>query len=513
MARTTSTGSLIALALDKASGAPLYRQLVEGLRAAIQSGRMMPGARLPSTRAFADEFGVSRNTVLQVFETLTAEGYLVSRVGAGTFVTDILPESLTAAPAEPAPAKGKSGGGYPFRSLSRRGKHLVQSATGEFSERPTPFMPDLPDLREFPIRTWLRLLNETSGRLTGEILADATNAGYEPLRRAIAQHVASARGVICDASQVIVTTGSQQSLDLVCRLLLDSGDPVWIEEPGYTGARAVIAANGGVVHPVPVDAEGMRVEEAIATRPVPRLVFVCPSRNYPLGATLSRARRELLIELARSAGTWLLEDDYDAEFRYAGAPVPAIQGLDAGQRTVYMGTFSKVLLPSFRLGFVIVPKDLADAFARARAVVDRHASLIEQMVLSEFMHRGFLAAHIRKMRGLYHTRQTQTIAGLAGIFGPDLALSATDTGTHVVLPLADDADDRLIARQAAEAGVMLRPLSPYHAGRERRKGLIVGFSAFTSPEIEQGLARLAGLAPRIAPLLALANRPVTAAAP
>lgn len=512
MARTTSTGSLIALAIDKASGAPLYRQIVEGLRAAIQSGRMTPGTRLPSTRAFADEFGVSRNTVLQVFETLTAEGYLVSRVGAGTYVTDILPESLTAAPAEPAPARGKSGG-YPFRSLSRRGKHLVQSATGEFSERPTPFMPDLPDLREFPIRTWLRLLNETSGRLTGEILADATNAGYEPLRRAIAQHVGSARGVICEASQVIVTTGSQQSIDLVCRLLLDSGDPVWTEEPGYTGTRAVIAANGGVVHPIPVDAEGMRVEEAIATRPVPRLVFVAPSRNYPLGATLSRARREMLVELARTSGCWLLEDDYDAEFRYAGAPIPAIQGLDPAERTVYMGTFSKVLLPSFRLGFVIVPKDMADAFARARAVVDRHAPLIEQMVLSEFMHRGFLAAHIRKMRSLYHARQTQTIAGLGQIFGPELGFAATDTGTHVVLPLDDGADDRTLARAAAEAGVMLRPLSPYHAGRTRQKGLIIGFSAFTPTEIDQGLTRLAAFAPRIAPFLVPAETAAAPAAP
>lgn len=507
MSKTASTGSLIAIPIDKAADAPLYRQIVDGLRGAIQLGRMPPGSKLPSTRALADEFGISRNTVLQVFDMLTGEGYLTSRVGAGTFVAEILPESLTIVSREPAADRGRCS--YPFRSLSQRGKHLVVSATGEFSERPTPFTPDLPDLREFPIRTWLRLLNETSGRLTGEILADASNAGYAPLRRAIAQHVGSARGVLCDHTQVIITTGSQQSLDLVCRLLLDPGDPVWLEEPGYVGARAVITANGGIIHPVAVDGDGMCVESASATRTLPRLIFTSPSRHYPLGATMSLDRRKALVAFARTGGSWIVEDDYDSEFRYSGNPLPAIQGLDPRGRTVYMGTFSKVLLPSFRLGYVIVPRDLADAFATARAIVDRHASLIEQMVLSEFMHRGLFAAHIRRIRSLYQGRQARLLAGLNGLFGDSVPIAAIETGTHIVLPLADTADDRKLARQlVTEAGVVVRPLSPYYAGHTRRQGLILGFAAFTEAEIDTGIAKLSRMAGEIGTRLSARGKDV-----
>jgi GntR family transcriptional regulator/MocR family aminotransferase len=240
LARTAITGSLIAIELDENSQESIHQQIQSKLRAAIVSGRLPAGIRLPSTRIFAGEIGVSRNTVLQVFEALTEEGLLISRLGAGTFVAELTDGSTGLFANE---HRKPEYGGYPFRSLSRRGKSLVASATGEFSERPTPFMPDLPDLREFPIRTWLRLLNETSGRLTGEILADTSNAGYEPLRRAIAQHLNASKGMNCDYTQVIITTGSQQSLDLVCRMLLDVGDPVWLEEPGYIGARSVFAAN------------------------------------------------------------------------------------------------------------------------------------------------------------------------------------------------------------------------------------------------------------------------------
>lgn len=508
MSRTSITSALISLEIDKSGSTPIHRQIADRLREAIGAGRIPPGIRLPSTRVFAEELGVSRNTVLQVFEALSQEGVLQSRVGAGTFVAIGCGIDGTVVPIEAAPdASGRVAGGYPFRSLSRRGRNLVHSSTGEFSERPTTFMPDLPDLREFPIRTWLRLLNETSGRLTGEILADSSSAGYEPLRRAIAQYLATSRGMTCDYSQVIITTGSQQSLDLVCRLLLDPGDLVWLEEPGYVGARAVIAANGAVCRAVPVDDDGIRIDEAIARLPVPRLIFTSPSRHYPLGSTLSMERREAMVGVARNGGSWIVEDDYDHEFRYTGNGLPSLFALDGERRTIHMGTFSKILLPSFRLGYVVVPADFTDAFSRARAVVDRHASLIEQMVLSEFMHRGLLAAHIRRMRGLYRGRQTQLLEGLRGIFGSDVTFGATDTGTHVLLPFVEGADDRRAARQLALAGVVVRPLSPYYAGQRRRQGLLFGFSAFTTSEIAEGLVRLARLAPEIRPDVQRAGAP------
>jgi GntR family transcriptional regulator/MocR family aminotransferase len=495
LARTAITGSLIAIELDELSQESIHQQIEGKLRAAIVSGRLPAGTRLPSTRIFASEIGVSRNTVLQVFETLTEEGLLTSRLGAGTFVAELTDDGPTGLFANEH--RKPEYGGYPFRSLSRRGKSLVASATGEFSERPTPFMPDLPDLREFPIRTWLRLLNETSGRLTGEILADTSNAGYEPLRRAIAQHLNASKGMNCDYTQVIITTGSQQSLDLVCRMLLDVGDPVWLEEPGYIGARSVFAANGATLYPVRVDAEGIDVSAVINMHPAPRVIFTSSSRHYPLGATLSMVRRESMINFARKCGCWIVEDGYDHEFRYSGGTPPSVYGLDAGARTIHLGTFSKVLLPSFRLGYVVVPSDLSESFAKARAVVDRHASLIEQMVLSEFMHRGLLVAHIRRMRNLYRARQIQLVEGLKGIFGENLTVTATETGMHVVLHLTAGADDEALSKIVIESGVVTRPLSPYYAGKEPQQGLLLGFSAFNSAEISQGLFRLARHKPAI----------------
>src|SRR5882757_6027263 len=500
MSKTTVTGSLIDLQIDPNSALPKYQQIAGHLRGAIEAGRIPAGIKLPSTRIFAEELGVSRNVILQAFDRLIDEGLLSSRIGDGTYVLALAlgkpdlaaPESKTLTASEH----------YPFRSLSRRGKSLVASATDAFPERPTAFMPDLPDLREFPIKTWLRLLNETSGRLRGEILADTSNAGYEPLRRAIARHLNIFRGMTCTSEQIIITTGSQQSLDLVSRMLFDPGDPIWLEEPGYVGARSIFSANGASLCPIAVDEQGLCIEEALAKHPSPRLIFTSSSRHYPLGATLSLQRRSALIELASRCGAWIVEDDYDNEFRYVGHTPTSIHGLDAGQRTIHLGTFSKILLPSFRLGYVVVPPDLAEPFAKARAVVDRHASLIEQMVLSEFMHRGLFVAHIRRMRSLYRARQVRLIGGLKDIFDNGLRLSSTDTGMHVIIPLDQAADDQEIARKAMDYGVVLRPLSPYYAGRTKRQGLLLGFSAYNVDEIEQGLARLSKLRTTINPVLA-----------
>ncbi len=499
MPKTAITGSLVSVELDKSCDIPIYRQIIDRMKDAIRSGRLAAGTKLPSTRVFAKELGVSRNTVLQVFETLIEEGLLSGRVGAGTFVSS-LREGQAFAAASPQAENTAKAGVHPFRSLSRRGKSLVVSATDEFSERPTPFMPDLPDLREFPIRTWLRLLNETSGRLTGQILAESSNAGYEPLRRAIAQHLSASRGMMCDYRQVIITTGSQQGLDLVCRMLLDAGDPVWLEEPGYVGARSVIRANGGSICPVPVDDDGARIDEAMRIHPVPRLIFTSPSRHYPLGGLLSQERREMLLGIAARCGSWIVEDDYDHEFTYTSNGLRSLFAMDGDQRTIHMGTFSKTLLPSFRLGYIVVPPDLSEHFAKARAVVDRHASLIEQMVLSEFMHRGLFVSHIRRMRNLYQERRAQLITGLEAIFGENCCMASSDSGTHIILPLARGADDCLIARRAAEKGLVLRPLSPYYMTADRQEGLLVGFSAFNSIEIDRGLELFSSIRQKIGPL-------------
>jgi GntR family transcriptional regulator/MocR family aminotransferase len=498
MPKTAVTGTIINLDIDKASPTPIYQQIIDRLREAVSQGRVTPGSKLPSTRIFAEELGVSRNTVLQVFDTLINEGLLTSRVGDGTYVaSEVQDGGNTQSTSPPATTELQ----YPFRSISRRGRNLVASASDAFSESPTPFMPDLPDLREFPIRTWLRLMNETSGRLRGEILAETTNAGYEPLRRAIAQYLNASRGMSCDFSQVIITTGTQQSLDLVSRMLLDPGDPVWLEEPGYVGARAAFSANGAALYPAAVDAQGICIDAAIRTLPSPRVIFASSSRQYPLGATLSLERRKELVDFVAQSGSWIVEDDYDHEFRYSGSAIPSIHGLDHGNRTIHLGTFSKILLPSLRLGYIVVPPDLASAFAKARTLVDRHASLIEQMVLSEFLNRGLLVSHVRRMRTLYRNRQKQLADGLCDLFDRTIPFEALETGMHLVLPLTIQADDQALSNLCASQKLILRPLSPYYLGRQRRKGLLFGFSAFNESEIIQGLQRLAGFRDELAPLI------------
>jgi GntR family transcriptional regulator/MocR family aminotransferase len=375
----------------------------------------------------------------------------------------------------------------PFRSLSRRGKNLVASATGAFAEKPTPFMPDQPDLREFPIKTWMRILNETSGRLTGQILAETSSAGYEPLRHAIAQHLNAARGMNCNASQVIITTGTQQGLDLVCRMLLDPGDPVWLEDPGYIGAHSAIRANGGHLYPVPVDEDGIDISHVLNRHPSPRKIFCSPSCHYPWGAPMPFERRKELITVADRCGAWIVEDDYDNEFNYDGEQSPSLFALNPGNRTIYMGTFSKILLPSFRLGYIVVPEDFAHPFARARGVIDRHSSLIEQMVLSEMMHRSLLVSHIRKMKKLYRYRRDLLRDGLSEILGGEVWGKSGTSGTNLLILLKEGSDDIKIAQELGRKNLMLRPLSPYFVSKDRHPGLILGFSAFRDAEIDNGL--------------------------
>lgn len=492
MAKSGSKGSFATIDLDRAGAVPIYQQIVMQLRGAIAAGQLEPGMRLASTRTLAAEWGVSRNTVLQVFETLSGEGYLESRVGDGTYISGQVPEESAVIPETPDDGFDERNGraGYPFRRLSRRGLALMEQCPPGLTERPEPFMPDVPDLRAFPIKTWLRLMNEVSGRLTGNTLIQVSNAGYEPLRQAIAHHVRTARGLDCTAAQVIVTSGSQQSLDLVTRILLDRGDPVWMEEPGYVGMRASLLANGCHVLPAPIDSEGLDLEQARVRFATPRMVCVSPAREYPLGTTLSPARRSALIDFSYRTGAWIVEDDYDAENQYQGQPLPALQSLDTAQRVIYMGTFSKTLLPSFRLGFLVVPPDIAEDFAKARAVIDRHAPIMEQMVLAEFMHRGLYAAHLRRMRALYRERQEAMLSVLHDHVGYQPPAYECQGGMHFVVPFRDAVSDEEVVRTLWSRQVIARPLSIYYGGRSKQSGVLLGFAAYPVEVIQEAGERL-----------------------
>ncbi len=472
------------------TGRAVYAQIVDSLRDSIEQGALSPGERLASTRTLATDWGVSRNTVLQAFEALLAEGYLTARIGDGTYVADA-PPGVAGVPSDKCASPRADM--YPFRGLSRRGSNFVARAPQTPGEHLAPFTPDVPDLSEFPMRAWLRLMNEVSGGLTGEALAGVASAGYAPLRKAIAHHVTVTRGLRCTPAQVIVTTGSQQGLDLAIRMLLDRGDPVWMEDPGYFGTRAALSANGCNLQPIPVDDEGLDVASGIAGALAPRMICVSPARQYPTGAVLSPARRNALLEFAERCGAWIVEDDYDAETHYRG-PAPPALGADArGARVLMVGTFSKTLVPSLRLGYLIVPQDMSEAFETARAVAQGHAPLLEQMVLAEMMHRGIYAAHVRRMRVLYRERQITLAEALRDTVGYTPPELETRSGMHLLLPLADGVSDVAVAAFLAAKRVVARPLSPYFLRGPKRQALLLGSAAFEPKRLTETAARLAAV--------------------
>jgi len=480
-------GALLTVALDPASIRPLYAQLTDAVRQAIQGGALQPGARLPATRVLAAELGVSRNTVVAMADQLLAEGLLVARVGDGTFVargpaSPPTPTSATSEVETDAEAEGE------LHDLSVRGTRFASGGV-EGAESLAPFVPDLPALDAFPMAEWSRLAGLAWRNVTPAMLARPEAAGWAPLRATIAGQLAAGRGLAVAPDQVMVTSGTSQSLDLVTRLLLDRGETVWLEDPGYIGARSVFTAGGARLVPVPVDAEGLDVEAGLRTDPAPRLIFVSPSRQYPLGVTMSLARRRRLLEIAERTGAWIIEDDYDWEFRYAGQPLPALAALNPA-RVVHVGTYSKTLLPGLRLGYLVVPAPLAATFASAKGVVDRHPPLIEQMTLHEFMESGRYGAHVRQMRQLYARRQQAAVAALRNALDAREQVAAAETGMHLLIWLRPGLDDRQVAETARRRGVTVRPLSPYYMGARQRQALLAGFAAHPEERFPLAAERL-----------------------
>jgi GntR family transcriptional regulator/MocR family aminotransferase len=478
------------VALDRTSAAPLHRQLYDWLREVILSGQLAGGRRLPATRTLAAELGVSRNTVMSAFDQLLAEGYVEGKVGAGTYVSHVLPDEVLYAAASPRPTNGKSHAG---REISRRG-HLMSdlpSTVARFPELPCAFRAGLPALDRFPFDTWATLMTRRWRNPTADLLAPGHPAGYGPLREAVAGYLGVARAVRCHPDQVIITAGSQQALDLAARVLLDPGDSAWIEDPGYLGTRGALLNAGVRLVPVPVDDEGLDVGEGIARAPDARLVCVSPSCQFPLGMTMSLSRRLALLEWAAKAGSWVLEDDYNSEFRYANRPLAALQGIDTEERVIYIGTFSKVLFPSMRLGYLVVPPDLANAFIAMRSRIDMHPPTLEQVVLADFIAEGHFARHIRRMRALYAERQALLVEAAARELRGLLEVKAADAGMHLMGWLPSGADDQAASARALAYGVFAHPVSPLYIGPPGRPGLLLGYAAVNAQEIRQGARQLA----------------------
>lgn len=475
--------------MQKGSGEPAYRQLYRLLRQCILEGRLASGARLPSSRQLATDLSIARNTVLQVYEQLAEEGYVSAATGKGTFVQDISHDlPVRARPPAPSESAGRWGGNENL--LSARGERLM-TALGYSDRQYGAFMAGVPDLSEFPAQQWMRIQNRHWRRLRPEMLTYAPAGGHPPLRQALSEHLGASRSVNSHAEQVVITSGIHQALDVAVRLLCDVGDCVWIEEPAYWGIRNVLLSLGMEVVGIPVDGEGLNPRGADLLRP-PRLIVVTPSHQYPLGMVMSLARRRRLLEFARLHGCWIVEDDYDSDFRYGGRPLPSLQGLDETGLVIYAGSFSKTLFPGLRLGYAVVPERLAGAFAAGIAELYREGQMLTQSVMAEFLREGFVGSHMRRMRTLYASRRARLIDAVQARYGNSLRIVGDKAGLHLVLALPRTVDDAWICRVAYQRGIMARPLSMYYLNRERvQKGLVLGYAGVPEDEIDDAFTVLA----------------------
>jgi GntR family transcriptional regulator/MocR family aminotransferase len=484
MAKRTPPYNLLLPA--RGANTPAYRWLYAALRGDILAGRLRPGSRLPATRDLARQYRLSRGTILSAFEELKAEGYLNGSRGSGTYVSSVLPEHLLQVTAQRSQERSRGKPGP--RPLSVYG--LRVQSFGNLESRPTrAFRANLPALDLFPTQIWTRIAERRLRHLSIPQLLGCDTMGYLPLRSAIAGYLNASRGTQCNPEQVMIVSGTQEALDLAGRLILNPGDSVCLEEPGYTGAAMAFEALGAKVLPVPVDDEGMRLPGARKAK----LVYITPGHQFPLGMTMSLARRLQLLDWARRSRALIFEDDYDSEFRYAGRPVPALQGLDRQGLVLFAGTFSKVLFPGLRIGYLVLPSDLIEPFAAAKSVLNRHAPPFEQTVLCDFMVEGHFERHLRRMREIYAERLSTLVESARRKLAGLLQLSDVEAGLQTVGWLQQGIDSKAAQRAAALGKVEVNPLPVSSPMRMPRQALQLGFAAVNPQEIKRGVHQL-GLA-------------------
>ncbi len=489
MPRRTGTFELVLA--PRARGQPAQRWVYEALRSAILGGRLRAGARLPATRDLARQHGLARGTVVAAFSQLRAEGYVRSTVGSGTFVGEVPPDTLLGLGGPPGRA------GPPSRAL-----HVRQS---RFARRVRPFpvleprrtrafRTDLPALELFPASLWAQVTGRVLRGASTRLLLGCEPLGHRPLRAAIAAHLRATRGARCEADQIAIVSGVQEALDLAARMLVDPGDRVCLEDPGYGGAARAFGALGARLVPVPVDGEGLVIDRRRLAGA--RLVYTTPAHQYPLGVTMSVARRLALLRWARANGAVLFEDDYDGEFRYQGRPIPALQGLEPDAPVLLAGSFGKVLFPALRLGYLVLPGPLVERVAALRSSTVRHPPVLDQAFLAAFIEEGHLGRHVRRMREVYAERRAVLVDSAARLLGGALALSPVEAGLQTSALLGPGVRAEAVVRAAAEQDVEVTALGREWRGRFRREGLLLGFAAVRPEEIRRGVEVLAAVLER-----------------
>jgi GntR family transcriptional regulator/MocR family aminotransferase len=482
------------------SGTPAaYRRLYHGIRSAILDGRLHPGERLPASRDLAKSLGISRNTVVTSFDLLTSEGYLETRVGAGSFVARSLPDremetvKSTQASADNAESRPLN--------LSHAAQRMLayQRRFARFRVA-RPFNPATPDLDGFPFDLWGRLLRRSWRAPDIDLTIPDDPLGLPILRGEIAQWLRQSRGVNCHADQVMIVSGAQQALDLIARALVDPGDVIATEDPGYEGIRGVLAASGAVVQPVAVDQDGLEIDGLSQTPSPARIIVTTPSRNYPLGTTLSLARRIQLLQWAKDNDAWIVEDDYDSDYRYDGPPLSSLQGLDTDHRVIYVGTFSRVMFPGIRLGYLVLPPALIEAFRGMRGFADGVPAPTAQAALGAFFAEGHFGSHVRKMRQRYGERRAHLSNLITEMAADTLSVMPSDGGLHLCARLTAGHEDILVQENMVKAGLDCRALSSYYHSQSTKnrteqstelpKGLVLGFAGWKKSQLSESFDEL-----------------------
>lgn len=467
-------------------GTPAYRWLYSSLRNEILYGRLRPGTRLPSTRDLASQYRLARGTIINAFEQLKAEGYVDGTVGSGTYVSRVLPERLL----HVAAAQRGRIAAPPTRRLITSDYGKRATLFPGYENRPTrAFRANLPALDLFPMTLWTKITVRCLRRISTRNLMGCDPLGYGPLRRAVTDYLSRSRGVRCVPEQIAIVSGVQEALDVTARLLLNPGDRVCVENPGYPGAVLVFRAFRAKICPARIDDEGIAIRQ-LPLRGV-RLIYVTPGHQFPLGATMSLARRLQLLKWAEKSGAVIFEDDYDSEYRYSGRPIPALHGLDESGLVLYAGSFSKVLFPALRLGYVVIPSDLVHKFEAIQSLTLRHAPLLEQLVLTDFITEGHFGRHLRRMREIYAERLSVLLEEARSRLHGLLEISDIEAGLQTAGWLREGLDAEAAAAAAAKRNVDVTPLDRYSHGLALREGLQLGFAALDLREIRRGVRDLA----------------------
>lgn len=466
------------IVLDRRRKQQLRKQLYKELRRLIESRLLPSGSALPSTRVLASDLRVGRNTVIAAYDQLALEGYISTSLGMRPTVSGL--PSVDVSPQE----RARLG----ISELSVRGQFMSRLPFHHGRPGVMAFHPGLPDADNFPFNTWSKLITRRTKLARTELFGSYFITGYPPLCEAIARYLGASRGVICSPEQIVITNGAQSAFDILARCLTDPGDTVWMEEPGYYGASAALASSGARLMPLHVDDDGWSLEPPATS---PRAIFVTPSCHHPLGLTMSMEQRLNLIRLAREWNAWIIEDDYDSEYRFQGQPIPALQGLAPDSRVIFVGTFAKILFPAMRLGYMVVPAALRDSFVAALSSTGQFGPLITQAALADFINEGHLTRHLRRMRRIYAERRSYFIGLFERQLGAWMELRHMDSGIQLVGRFRTQVDDRAIANAAQIQGINVSPLSLQYRNPTRQSGLLMGFAASDQKTTRRAMQRLA----------------------